>query len=94
MFRRSEAVIFFHAGKAFSAAATAASTSCSPARATSSAIRQPSAGLSSVSFLLFLDSTYSLLMKICLGRFLLDHGKDIVKEIGYQNAGDVKEKMN
>jgi hypothetical protein len=70
----------FHAGKAFSPAATAASTSSAPARATSSATKEPSLGLYKDSFLEFLASTYSLLMKSCLGRFVLEKVNAIVAE--------------
>ncbi len=71
--------VFFHDENAFSAAATAASTSCSLARGTSSVSQEPSLGLWSVSFLEDLESTYSLLMKSCFGRDLGEKGKvDVV----------------
>ena len=85
--RLSIGVTFFHAGNAASAAATAASTSSAPARSTSLAIRDPSLGLMSSSFLLFFAGTYywdlihesfgflnslaSLLMKRFFGRLVL-----------------------
>jgi hypothetical protein len=56
--RRTLAGVLRHVLKASAAAATAVSTSCSPARATSLATTELSLGLNTSSFLLFLDSTY------------------------------------
>ena len=56
--RRAIGASFFQAGKAFSAAATAISTSSAPALETSLATREPSLGLKTSNFFGFLDETY------------------------------------
>jgi hypothetical protein len=83
MLRRVDAGVDFHAGKAASAADTAALTSDSPARGTRSETRVFVVGLETLRVVGFWGLVYSLLMKSWVGRLSREKGKEDMMACGY-----------